>query len=61
MIGRYLWMYGVLIRKFGENWWRGSPGRVGSTTWSVQAAGLALVTGVGLLCSTLWTSRRIFS
>jgi hypothetical protein len=61
MIGRYLRMYWVLIRNFGEDWWRGSPATVGSSTWSVQAAGLALVTGIGLLCSTLWTSRRIFS
>lgn len=60
MIGRYLWLYGILIRNFGENWWRGSPATVGSSTRSVKAACLALVTGIGLLCSTLWTSRRTF-
>lgn len=60
MIGRYLWLCGILIREFGENWWRGSPATVGSSTRSVKAACLALVTGIGLLCSTLWTSRRSF-
>jgi ABC-type nickel/cobalt efflux system permease component RcnA len=60
MIGRHLWMYWTLIQHFGENWWRGSPATKGESAVSLRAAGLALVTGIVLLCSTLCTSRAIF-
>jgi hypothetical protein len=60
-IARYLWHIRVLVQAFGENWWRGGATTTsGLTTMSLQRAGLALVTGVGLLCQTLWTSRACF-
>lgn len=59
-IGRYLWFVGVLVREFGENWWRGAPATVGLTAMSLRAAGIALATGVVLLCQTLWTTRAMF-
>lgn len=61
MIGRYLWNYWILVREFGENWWHGAPATVGLTATSLRAACFALVTGLALLCSTLGTSRPVFS
>jgi hypothetical protein len=60
-IGRYLWHVGVLVRAFGENWWRGGATTMGLTPVSVRAACLALGSGVFLLCQTLWTSRAILN
>ena len=60
-IARYLWFVGVLVREFGGDWWRGAPATVGLTAMSLRAAGFALVTGVVLLCQTLWTTRGMFS
>ena len=58
-IGRYLWHVGVLVRAFGENWWRGGATTMGTTPVSVRAVCLALGSGVFLLCQTLWTSKAV--
>jgi hypothetical protein len=60
LISRYLWHIGVLVRAFGENWWRGGATAMGMTPVSVRAACLGLGSGVFLLCQTLWTSRAVF-
>jgi hypothetical protein len=59
-LGRYLWVWSIIVQEFGADWWRGAPKTVGLNAMSLRSAGLALVTGIFLLCQTLWTNRAIF-
>lgn len=58
-LGGYLVFTRFLIRHFGENWWRGSPATLGSTTWSVQVACFSCFSGIFLLWQTFWNTNQM--
>lgn len=55
----YVWAARALVKAYGDNWWRGTVGTVGMDAMTLPSACFALITGLFLLCSTLWSTRAI--